>query len=90
MPIRRTSGDLSKAIKRAAINTKGAPGPSGVDAHCWRRMCMSFKKASDSLCHALPLTARRLCTRYVDPANVAPLMPSPSDSCLIYPIKITE
>lgn len=63
-------------IRCVVKNTKGAHGPSGLNAYTWRRMCMSFKGASDNLCHALSLTARRLCTEYVDPAIVAPLMAS--------------
>ena len=46
------------------------PGPSGLDAHCchcWRRMCISFKSASNDLCHSLVLLAKHLCTTFVDP-----------------------
>ena len=31
-----------EAIKKAALNTKGAAGPSGLDAHCWRRLCTFY------------------------------------------------
>ena len=37
-------------IRRAALRTKGAVGPFGMDAHCWRRLCTSFKTASHDLC----------------------------------------
>ena len=50
------------SIHRAALRTKGTAGPSGIDAHGWRRLCTSFKSASHDLCHALALLARRLCT----------------------------
>ena len=48
----RIDGD---AIKKAALNTKGAAGPSGLDAHCWRRLCTSFRSASHELCNSLAL-----------------------------------
>ena len=50
----------------AALNTKGAAGPSGLDAHCWRRLCTSFYATSRELCHSLALLTKRLCTTFVD------------------------
>ena len=32
----------ASSIRSAALRTNGAAGPSGLDAHCWRRMCTSF------------------------------------------------
>ena len=61
-------------IRRAALRTKGAAGPSGLDAHCWRRLCTSFKTASHDLCHALALLAKRLCTNFVDPKGISPFL----------------
>jgi len=58
------------AIRSAALRTKGAAGPSGVDAFCWRRLCTSFHRASDDLCASLALVARRLCTDMVDPKGL--------------------
>ncbi len=58
-------------IRSAALNTKGAAGPSGLDAHCWRRLCTSFHSASWDLCHALALFTKRLCTAYVDPKGLS-------------------
>ena len=55
------------AIKRAALHTDGAAGPSGIDARGWRRLCASFQSDSDDLCHSLALLARRLCTEFVCP-----------------------
>ena len=49
-------------------------GPSGVDAYEWRRLCTAFKGASTDLCHSLALMAQRLCTSYVDPKCVSPLL----------------
>jgi len=54
-------------IRSAALRTKGAAGPSGLDAHCWRRLCTSFQGASGELCSAIALFARRLCTSYLSP-----------------------
>ena len=63
----------ASAIRSAALHTKGAAGPSGIDAHGWR-MCTTFKSVSSNLCHSLALLARRLCTEFVDPHSLAPLM----------------
>ena len=57
----------ANSIRAAALRTNGAAGPSGIDAHSWRRLCTSFKSASNELCHSLALLARRLCTQFVDP-----------------------
>ena len=62
------------AIKAAALRTSGAAGPSGIDAHSWRRLCSSFRSASDELCSSIALLARRLCTMFVDPVMISPLM----------------
>ena len=51
-----------------------AAGPSGVDAYGWPRLCSSFKSASDELCCSIAVLARRLCTSFVDPSIVAPLL----------------
>ena len=63
----------SDLIKRTALRTTGAAGPSGVDATSWRRFCTSFKASSD-LCHSLASVARRLCTTYVHPASISALV----------------
>ena len=61
-------------IRSAAMRTTGSAGPSGVDAHEWRRLCTAFKGASTDLCNSLALVAKRLCTSYVDPKCVSPLL----------------
>ncbi|XP_019860066.1 PREDICTED: uncharacterized protein LOC109588333 [Amphimedon queenslandica] len=61
-------------IRQAALRTKGSAGPSGLSAWHWRRICTSFKTASSDLCHSLALVCRRLCTTYVDPKGLAPLL----------------
>ena len=57
-------------IKAAALNTQGAAGPSGMAADEWRRMCTSFKATSDTLCDALASCARRIASKYIDPASL--------------------
>ena len=69
-PVMFESLDGSVIIS-AAIRTSGAAGPSGMDAHGWRRMCTSFKSSSIDLCNALAATARKICTTLVDPISIA-------------------
>jgi hypothetical protein len=60
-----------ESIKRAALNTNGSAGPSGIDADGWKRLCTSFKHSSSNLCNSLALVARKLCTTYVDPKGLS-------------------
>ena len=64
----------ASSIRSAALHTKGSAGPSSIDAHCWRRLCTSFKTASEDLCHSLVQVARRLCTSFVDPRGPSALL----------------
>ena len=64
----------ANGIQAAALRTNGAAGPSGIDAHSWRRLCTSFKSASNELCHSLALLARGLCTQFVDPKGLTALL----------------
>lgn len=59
-----------------AINTTGSAGPSSLDAQDWRRLCSSHDSASRDLCQALAGVTIRLCTEYVDPNSLAPLLGS--------------
>ena len=61
-------------IKAAALRTSGAAGPSGIDAHGWRRLCSSFCSASEELCSSIAILARRLCTTFIDPEMISSLM----------------
>ncbi len=61
-------------IRSAAMHITGAAGPSGLDAHGWRRLCTSFKEVSTDLCRNLALTARRICTTYIDQSVISPLL----------------
>lgn len=59
-------------IRSISLHTRGAASPSGMDAYDWRRLCTSFRSASNALCHSLALTAKRLCTVLVDPSASPP------------------
>ena len=61
-------------IRSTALRTSGTAGPSGLDAHAWRRLCTTFKAASNSLCQSLAEVARRLCSSFVDPQALAPFL----------------
>ena len=61
-------------IRAAALRTSGSAGPSGLDAYGWRRLCSSFKSASDELYCSLAILARRLCTSFVNPEVILPLV----------------
>jgi len=61
-------------IRSAALRTSGAAGPSGIDAHGWRRLCTSFHSASSELCVAMSSFARRLCTAFLSPQLLSPFV----------------
>ena len=50
----------ANTIRSAALRTTGSAGPSGIDAHGWRRICTSYKGASADMCNSLALAARRI------------------------------
>ena len=64
----------TNVIRSAAMHTTGSAGPSDIDAHGWRRLCTSFKGRSNELWHSLALVTRRICTSYVDPKSISPLL----------------
>ena len=64
----------SNSIRLCALKTRGAAGPSGLDAHMWRRLCTSYKGPSSDLCESLALVAKRICSTYVDPHSITPLL----------------
>ncbi len=61
-------------IRKAALQVKGAAGPSSLDAHEWRRLCTCHKNSSRDLCTAIAFVARRLCSSHVDPVSIVPLL----------------
>ena len=63
-------------IRKVVLRMEGAAGPSGVDARGWRRLCTSFHSASVDLCRSLAMVARRICTSFVDPSTLQPLLNS--------------
>ena len=67
-----------KMVREAALRTKGSCGPLGVDANRFKRTlaCKSFKKSSMNLCESLATLARRLCTEFVDPLTIEPILAS--------------
>ena len=67
-------------IRGAVLHTFGAGGPSRLDAYGWRRLCTSFGKVSNDLCHSLALVARRICSSNVHPDGLKPLFGMPPDS----------
>ena len=58
------------AIRRAALHTGGAAGPSGVDAVTWRRWCTCYNTKSAALCRSIASVGQRLCSSYVDPMGL--------------------
>ena len=64
----RIDGQL---IRNTALKMDGAAGPSGLDAAAWKRLCSSFKSASNELCDTLAAVARRLSTCFVDPSGLS-------------------
>ena len=61
-------------IRSCALNTNGASGPSGLDAYAWKRLCTSYKSESNTLCQSLALSIKRMCTEYIDPRVLSPLL----------------
>ena len=63
-------------ISETALRTKGSGGPSGVDANGFKRIfaCKSFKKSGVNLCEAVATMTRRLCTEYIDPGTIEPIL----------------
>ena len=64
---------MQAAFDQPLFTSKELLGPL-IDAHCWRRLCTSFKSASDDLCYSLALLARRLYTSFVDPKGLSSLL----------------
>ena len=72
------NGIDGEMIRKAALKTKGSGGPSNIDANGFRRIlaCKSFKQSSVKLCDALATMARTLCSVYIDPSTIDPLLAS--------------
>ena len=61
-------------IRSTSLHTRGAAGPSGMDEYDWRRLCTSFKSASQAIYHSIALTAKCLCTVFIDPSSISSLL----------------
>ena len=68
-------------VRTAALHSQGGAGPSGLVASNWSRMCTMFHGHSRNLCIAIAGMARRLCTDYVDPELIQPLI-----ACRLIPL----
>ena len=65
-------------VREVALRTKGSGGPSGVDANGFKRIlaCKSFQRSSTNLCEPIATLTRRLCTEFVDPLTIEPIVAS--------------
>jgi hypothetical protein len=61
----------SELIRKVALETKGAAGPSNLDANAWRRILVSkhFAKESPDLAKAIAEFAKSLCQTKLDDLN---------------------
>ena len=67
-----------ETVRKAALATHGAAGPSMADSYVWHRILVSFKGASRDLCDAVVGIARRLATERVGPAGLVYLLSNSS------------
>ena len=58
------------------LKMEGSQGASGLDVVAWKCLCTSIRSASHDLFFALSFLTKRLCTTYVDPAGLYPLLAS--------------
>ena len=63
-----------EVVRKTALATHGAAGPSMGDAYIWRRMMVSFKSASKDLCDVVAEVARHIALQEVDPVGLSPLL----------------
>ena len=64
----------AETIKASALTTKGSAGPSGLNAHAWRRICTAYKGASNTICSKLATLAQLLATMPLDSDKLSPLV----------------
>ena len=67
-----------ESIRKAALNTKGAAGPSGLDSEGWIRILVSrvYGKIGEELRNAVARLAKQLSTEMVQHNNISsPLDP---------------
>ena len=65
-------------MREAVFRSKGSGGPSGVDANGFKMIlvCKYFKRSSINLCESIATLTRRLCTEFVDPLTIEPIVAS--------------
>ena len=70
-------------VREVSLRTKESDGPSGVDANGFKRIlaCKSFKRSSINLCKSIATLTRRLCTEFVDPLTIEPIV-----ACCLIPL----
>lgn len=63
-------------VKKTAIKTKGAAGPSNFDADNWRSILGSrlYGSSSNDLCKAIANIAKKVCTETIQNNSLSPLM----------------
>jgi hypothetical protein len=73
----------AELIKKMALKTNGAAGPSNLDADNWKHILgsKSFSCEGNDLCKALARTARILSTRLIDSSATSALM-----ACSLIPL----
>ena len=95
-PTQRFTKEITgEMVRRAAIETKGAAGPSGMDANIWRKLLISRKNPSSTsdLREAIAKLARKMCTedcKYLQPFISNRLVPLKTLSNDVRPIGIGE
>ena len=65
-------------IREAELRTKGAGGPTNVDANGFQRILTSksFKQSGSYLCDTLAILNPQLCTEYIDPTLIERILAS--------------
>ena len=89
---KRITGEM---VRRAAIETKGVAGPSGMDTNTWQKLLTSRKNPSSAsdLREAIANLARKMCTedcKYLQPFISNRLVPLKAHSNDVLPIGIGE
>ena len=88
------NGDI---VRQDALRTKGAEGPSGIDANGFRRIIASksSKQSSSRLCEAIATMTKILCTQCIDLSTIEPpiasrLIPLDKGEGAVRPVGVGE
>ena len=63
-------------IRSTILKINGSSGSFGLDGAAWKKLCTSIQFSSAELCSALASLTKRICTSYIDPAGLHPLLAS--------------